>query len=90
MRAELNGGAVLPTGTFADNVDGSAVGASAFIGGRIPNSPFVLGSELGFYNYRTSFRLSVYSTVFDGDILLDQAETRTNLIVPQVGIRVSR
>lgn len=61
-RAEINFAAGIPQGDFEDGLDATPIGATAFIGGRVPNLPLVLGTELGFLNYGSSSELAIYST----------------------------
>lgn len=68
VQAEINATAGIPYGEFDRQIEGEAAGMSAFIGGPVPRSPFVLGSEIGFLNYGTDTQLRLYSTVFDAGV----------------------
>ncbi len=59
-RADLNFVFAIPQGDFEDNLDEIPVGASLFLGGRVPNSPIVLGTELAFLNYGTTGQLELF------------------------------
>ncbi len=73
VRAEINASAGIPQGEFDRHLDGEAVGLSTFIGGPVPRSPIVLGSEFGFLNYGTDSQLRLHETVFDAGVGNDLA-----------------
>lgn len=73
VRAEVNAVAAFPQGDLDRQIDGKAAGISTFVGGPVPGSPFVLGSEIGYLNYGTDSRLRLHSTVFDEGIDEDLA-----------------
>ncbi len=64
-RAELNVTAGVPQGELERHLDRAAIGFSGFVGGPVPGTPIVLGSEIGFMNYGADARLRVHETVFD-------------------------
>lgn len=68
VRAEVNAMAGIPQGELDRQLDGKAAGLSVFVGGPVPRSPIVLGSEFGFLNYGTDSQLRLYSTVFDAGV----------------------
>lgn len=64
-RVELNVAAGVPQGEFGRKLDGNAFGAGVFIGGRVPGSPLVLGTDVALMNYGSESRLSIHAAVFD-------------------------
>lgn len=63
-RGEVNIVWAVPQGDFGDALDGTGLGLSAFFGGRIPNAPIVLGTELGLVNYGSNTDLALHG-LFD-------------------------
>lgn len=66
-RADLYLSAGLPQGDLDRTID-EAFGGGLFIGGRVPGSPLVLGTDLAMMNYGSETRLSIHDTVFDDGI----------------------
>ena len=73
VRAEVSFAMGIPQGTFDARLEREAFGLLVFAGGRVPRSPLVLGSEIGFMNYGTGSRLRIHRTVFDDGIDPDLA-----------------
>lgn len=73
VQGEINVTAGIPQGALDRQIDGEAAGISTFIGGPVPGSPIVLGSEIGFLNYGTDSQLRLFRSVFDAGINEDLA-----------------
>lgn len=49
-----------PEGDFAEQIDATPVGVNFLFGGRVPETPLILGTELGYLNYGKQERLDLY------------------------------
>ncbi|GIV60254.1 hypothetical protein GQ464_002060 [Rhodocaloribacter litoris] len=71
--AEINFAAGVPQGAFDERLERDAYGLLGFLGGRVPGSPLVLGSEVGFLHYGTGSRLSLHRSPLDDGLTGDFA-----------------
>lgn len=82
-RGDLSFVWALPQGELADQVGEAGLGLTALLGGRIGNSPFVMGTEVGFLSYGTDESLSLHS------LLVDRPGIHTDLPLEVVNVATS-
>ncbi len=78
MQAGLNITLGMPQTEFKNNVDNAGIGLTGHFGYNFPNTPFILGANLGFLIYGSESRKEPFSTTIP-DVTVDV--TTTNSIV---------
>ena len=87
---ELNGGINFmlgfPQGGFSQNVDNTGFGIGGYFGVLLPNSPVMLGGDLGFLIYGNETRKEPFSTTIP-DVTVD-VETSNNIVLGHLFLRL--
>lgn len=86
---EFNGGINFmmgfPQGGFSQNVDNAGFGIGGYFGVLLPNSPVMLGGDLGFLIYGSETRKEPFSTTIP-DVTVD-VETSNNIVLGHLFLR---
>lgn len=75
-----------PQGGFSQNVDNAGFGIGGYFGVLLPNSPVMLGGDLGFLIYGSESRKEPFSTTIP-DVTVD-VETSNNIVLGHLFIRI--
>lgn len=82
----LNLGAGMPQGEFAENVENNGWGGSIYGGYHLPNSPIMIGVEIGYLIYGTEARLEPFSSTIP-DVTV-RVENTNNIFLGHLFVRV--
>ena len=77
----------IPTGDFADNVDGIGYGGSLFVGAQLGASPLVLGLDVAFLTYGRDVDRVPFSQTVGPRVLVDVVTTN-NIVQPHLVARL--
>jgi hypothetical protein len=75
-----------PQGDFSQKVDHTGIGIGGYFGVLIPNSPVMIGGDLGFLIYGNEDRKEPFSTTIP-DVTVD-VETSNNIVLGHLLLRV--
>lgn len=85
-RAEVNFVWAIPQNEFSDRLDAEGLGFTAFFGGRVPDAPIVLGTELGLINYGAHERLAMHE--FGVPLEVVHVEQTNNILMGHLVLRL--
>jgi hypothetical protein len=77
----------IPTGEFADNIDGVGFGGNFYVGAVFPEAPFGVGLDLGFLVYGRDTRNVPFSTTVGPAVTVDVITTNS-IVQPHLVLRL--